>query len=197
MIDYIKGSVAALSPTEIILDNHGIGYRILISLQTYQVLEDKKEATVYIYHYLREREDMELFYGFATRDERELFELLIGVSGVGVNSARMMLSSLSAEEIRQAILSEDISRIKSVKGIGLKTAQRMVLELKDKIIKGGGSASDEIFGGGRNELVEEATQALIMLGFNKQAVGKAIAAVLKANPSAKVEQIIKSALQIL
>ena len=126
MIDYIKGTVAALSPTEIILDNHGIGFRILISLQTYQVLEGKQEATLFIYHYLREREDMELFYGFATRDERELFELLIGVSGVGVNSARMMLSSLSAEEIRTAILSEDISRIKSVKGIGLKTAQRMV-----------------------------------------------------------------------
>ena len=197
MIDYIKGTVAALSPTEIILDNHGIGFRILISLQTYQVLEGKQEATLYIHHYLREREDMELFYGFATRDERELFELLIGVSGVGVNSARMMLSSLSAEEIRTAILSEDISRIKSVKGIGLKTAQRMVLELKDKIIKGGGAASEELFGGARNERVEEATQALIMLGFKKQAVGKAIQTVLKANPNAKVEQLIKSSLQIL
>ena len=195
MIDYIKGTVAALSPTEIILDNHGIGFRILISLQTYQVLEGKQEAT--LYHYLREREDMELFYGFATRDERELFELLIGVSGVGVNSARMMLSSLSAEEIRTAILSEDISRIKSVKGIGLKTAQRMVLELKDKVIKGGGAALEELFGGARNERVEEATQALIMLGFNKQAVGKAIQTVLKANPNAKVEQLIKSSLQIL
>ena len=197
MIDYIKGTVAALSPTELILDNHGIGFRILISLQTYQALEGRQEATVFVYHYLREREDMELFYGFASRDERELFELLIGVSGVGVNSARMMLSSLSAEEIRQAILSEDISRIKSVKGIGLKTAQRMVLELKDKIVKGGGSAGDGIFGSGRNEVVEEASQALIMLGFTKQAVGKAITAVLKAHPSAKVEQIIKSALQIL
>ena len=197
MIDYIKGTVAALSPTEIILDNHGIGFRILISLQTYQVLEGKQEATLYIYHYLREREDMELFYGFATRDERELFELLIGVSGVGVNSARMMLSSLSAEEIRTAILSEDISRIKSVKGIGLKTAQRMVLELNDKVIKGGGAASEELLGGARNERVEEATQALIMLGFNKQAVGKAIQTVLKANPNAKVEQLIKSSLQIL
>ena len=109
----------------------------------------------------------------------------------------MMLSSLSAEEIRTAILSEDISRIKSVKGIGLKTAQRMVLELKDKVVKGGGAATDELFGGARNERVEEATQALIMLGFTKQAVGKAIQAVLKANPNAKVEQLIKSSLQIL
>ena len=147
MIDYIKGTIVDLTPAELILENNGIGYRILISLQTYQVLENKKEATVYIYHYLRE--DMELYYGFATKDERELFELLISVSGIGVNSARMMLSSLSAEEIRHAILSEDIARIKSVKGIGLKSAQRMVLELKDKIVKGEGSDSSELFGGRR------------------------------------------------
>ena len=152
MIDYIKGTIVDLTPAELILENNGIGYRILISLQTYQVLENKKEATVYIYHYLRE--DMELYYGFATKDERELFELLISVSGIGVNSARMMLSSLSAEEIRHAILSEDIARIKSVKGIGLKSAQRMVLELKDKIVKGEGSDSSELFGGSsRNEVV--------------------------------------------
>ena len=196
MIDYIKGTIVDLTPAELILENNGIGYRILISLQTYQVLENKKEATVYIYHYLRE--DMELYYGFATKDERELFELLISVSGIGVNSARMMLSSLSAEEIRHAILSEDIARIKSVKGIGLKSAQRMVLELKDKIVKGEGSDSSELFGGSsRNEVVEEATRALIMLGFTKQAVTKAIQAVLKAKPDAKVEQIIKSALQMM
>ena len=109
-----------------------------------------------------------------------------------------MLSSLSAEEIRHAILSEDIARIKSVKGIGLKSAQRMVLELKDKIVKGEGSDSSELFGGSsRNEVVEEATRALIMLGFTKQAVTKAIQAVLKAKPDAKVEQIIKSALQMM
>lgn len=196
MIDYIKGTIVDLTPAELILENNGIGYRILISLQTYQVLENKKEATVYIYHYLRE--DMELYYGFATKDERELFELLISVSGIGVNSARMMLSSLSAEEIRHAILSEDIARIKSIKGIGLKSAQRMVLELKDKIVKGEGSDSSELFGGSsRNEVVEEATRALIMLGFTKQAVTKAIQAVLKAKPDAKVEQIIKSALQMM
>ena len=140
---------------------------------------------------------MELYYGFATKDERELFELLISVSGIGVNSARMMLSSLSAEEIRHAILSEDIARIKSVKGIGLKSAQRMVLELKDKIVKGEGSDSELFGGSSRNEVVEEATRALIMLGFTKQAVTKAIQAVLKAKPDAKVEQIIKSALQMM
>lgn len=195
MIDYIKGTIVELSPTELILENNGIGYSILISLQTFQALQDKKEATVYIFHYLRE--DAELFYGFATKDERELFELLISVSGIGVNSARMMLSSLSAEEIRQAILSEDIARIKSVKGIGVKSAQRLVLELKDKIVKGEGADSTELFGGNRSEIVEEAGRALVMLGFAKPAVNKAIQAVLKANPNAKVEQIIKSALQMM
>lgn len=195
MIDYIKGTIVDLSPAELILENNGIGYRILISLQTFQALQEKKDAKVFIFHYLRE--DAELYYGFATKDERELFELLISVSGIGVNSARMMLSSLSAEEIRQAILSEDIARIKSVKGIGVKSAQRLVLELKDKIVKGEGADSTELFGGNRSEIVEEASRALVMLGFAKLAVNKAIQAVLKANPNAKVEQIIKSALQMM
>ena len=192
MIDYIKGTIAELSPAELVLDNNSI----LISLQTFQALQEKKEAKVFIFHYLRE--DMEEYYGFATKDERELFELLISVSGIGVSSARMMLSSLSAEEIRQAILSEDVARIKSVKGIGVKSAQRLIIELKDKVVKGEGSDSSELFGGaGRSEIVEEATRALIMLGFAKPAVNKAIQAILKANPNAKVEQIIKSALQMM
>ena len=196
MIDYIKGTIAELSPAELTLENNGIGYSILISLQTYQALQEKKEAKVYIFHYLRE--DMEENYGFATKDERELFELLISVSGIGVSSARMMLSSLSAEEIRQAILSEDVARIKSVKGIGVKSAQRLIIELKDKVVKGEGADSSELFGGaGRSEIVEEASRALVMLGFAKPAVNKAIQAILKANPNAKVEQIIKSALQMM
>ena len=196
MIDYIKGTVADLSPAELVLENNGIGYSILISLQTFQALQEKTEAKVYIYHYLRE--DMEECFGFATKDERELFELLISVSGIGVASARMMLSSLSAEEIRQAILSEDVARIKSVKGIGVKSAQRLIIELKDKVVKGEGADSSELFGGaGRSEIVEEASRALVMLGFAKPAVNKAIQAILKANPNAKVEQIIKSALQMM
>ncbi len=196
MIDYIKGTVADLSPAELVLENNGIGYSILISLQTFQALQEKTEAKVYIYHYLRE--DMEEYFGFATKDERELFELLISVSGIGVASARMMLSSLSAEEIRQAILSEDVARIKSVKGIGVKSAQRLIIELKDKVVKGEGADSSELFGGaGRSEIVEEASRALVMLGFAKPAVNKAIQAILKANPNAKVEQIIKSALQMM
>jgi Holliday junction DNA helicase RuvA len=195
MIDYIKGKIVELSPALLVIDNNGIGYSMLISLQTYQALEGKDEATVYIHQYFRE--DLQEYYGFATKDERGLFELLIGVSGIGVGSARMMLSSLSAEEIRQAILSEDVAKIKSVKGIGLKSAQKVIIELKDKIVKGEGADSAGLFAGGHNEIAEEASRALIMLGFTKQNVSKAVHAILKANPKAKVEDVIKSALQML
>lgn len=198
MIDYIKGTIAELSPTMVVIDNGGIGYDIEISLQTYEQLDGKSEAKVYIYHHQRQREDVELYYGFATKDERELFKLVIGVSGIGVNSARMMLSSMSSEELRNAIISEDVNRIKSTKGIGLKSAQRMILELKDKIAKGEGCDSSALFSAATtSETVEEASSALTMLGFSKASVNKAIQAILKKNPAAKVEEIIKAALQIL
>ena len=195
MIDYIKGQIIELTPTELILECGGIGYSILISLQTYEALQLKTQAVAYIHHYIRE--DEELFFGFATKDERELFRLLIGVSGIGVASARMMLSSLTSEEIRQAILSENISKIKSVKGIGLKSAQRLVLELKDKIVKGAGSDTGSIFKADTNALVDEATTALVMLGFSKANINKVMPAILKDNPTAKVEDLIKAALKRL
>ena len=195
MIEYIKGQIVELTPTELILDNNGIGYSILISLQTFEAFQDRKEATAYIHHYIRE--DEELFYGFATKDERELFRLLIGVSGIGVASARMMLSTLTSDEIRQAILSEDTHKIKSVKGIGLKSAQRLILELKDKIVKGEGSADTPLFKADNSALVDEATTALVMLGFSKANIAKVMPAILKDKPDAKVEDIIKAALQRL
>jgi len=195
MIDYIKGQIIELTPTELILECGGIGYSILISLQTYEALQLKTQAVAYIHHYIRE--DEELFFGFATKDERELFRLLIGVSGIGVASARMMLSSLTSEEIRQAILSEDIHKIKSVKGIGLKSAQRLVLELKDKIVKGAGTEPATIFKTDNNALVDEATTALVMLGFSKAAIAKVMPSILKANPNPKVEDLIKAALKKL
>lgn len=197
MINYIKGTIVELTPTLIVLDNHGIGYDIEISLQTYQALEGKTEATIYIYHHIRQREDIELYYGFATKDERELFKLIIGVSGIGVNSARMILSSLTADELREAILSENVNLIKGVKGIGLKSTQRMILELKDKIVKGEGSDDSTLFKTNNSETVEEATAALIMLGFSKPNINKAIQAIIKEKPSAKVEEIIKMALMRL
>ena len=195
MIDYIKGHITECTPAEIIIECGGIGYSCLVSLQTFEALQGKGDATIYIHHYLRE--DEELFYGFATKDERELFRLLIGVSGIGVNSARMMLSSLTSDEIRNAILAEDINKIKSVKGIGLKSAQRLVLELKDKIVKGAGTDTPSIFKAETNALVDEATTALVMLGFTKANINKVMPAILKDNPGAKVEDLIKAALKRL
>jgi len=195
MIDYIKGSIVELTPTDTVIECHGIGYKILISLQTYSCLEGKSETTIYIHHYLRE--DEELYYGFATKDERELFRLLIGVSGIGASTARMMLSSLTSDEIRNAIISEDINKIKSIKGIGLKSAQRLILELKDKVLKGGGSDTPAIFNTRDNSIIDEATTALVLLGFTKANVNKAVAAVIKENPNATLEEIIKFSLKRL
>lgn len=195
MIDYIKGKIVERTPTDMVLECYGIGYKILISLQTYEALNGKDETKIYIHHYLRE--DEELYYGFATKDERELFRLLIGVSGVGAATARMMLSSLTTDEIRNAILSEDLNKIKSIKGIGTKSAQRLILELKDKVVKGEGSESTVLFSSSSNPAVEEATTALVMLGFTKPNVSKAISAVLKETTSASLEELIKLSLKRL
>ena len=197
MIDYITGKVATLTPTQAVIDNHGIGYGVEISLQTYDVLNGKAEAIVYIQRQINPRDGSEVDYGFATRDERELFRQITSVSGMGAASARMVLSSLSAEELRSAILSEDVNRLKGVKGIGLKTAQRMVLELKDKIVKGEEAGAAVLFKSESNAAAEEATTALQMLGFSKPNINKAVQAILKQNPGATVEEIIKAALQRL
>ena len=197
MIDYISGKIAELTPTRVVLDNSGIGYAIEISLQTYAALESQKEAKVYIYHHIQSSSDVELFYGFSSKDERSIFELLISVSGVGVNTARVILSSFSADELREAILSENVAAIKSVKGIGLKTAQRMVLELKDKISKGEGGVSEVLLVSDRNAVAEEAAAALQMLGFSKPNISKGIQKIVCSNPNIKVEELIKQALQML
>lgn len=194
MIEYIKGKLVELTPTDAIVECNGIGYHMLISLQTFSSLENTEDVKVFVHHYLRE--DEELYYGFAAKDERELFRLLISVSGIGAATARMMLSSLTSEEIRNAILAEDINRIKSIKGIGLKSAQRLILELKDKIAKGGGTET-AIFPVKDNSIVEEAVTALVLLGFTKANVNKAVSAVIKENPDASLESIIKLALKKL
>lgn len=197
MIDYVSGKLATLTPTMAVIDNQGIGYAVEISLQTYDVLRGKDSATVYIQRQVNPRDGSEVDYGFATQDERELFRQITSVSGMGAASARMILSSLTAEELRSAILSEDVNRLKGVKGIGLKTAQRMVLELKDKIVKGDGASSDVLFRTDVGAAAEEATTALQMLGFAKPNINKAIQAILKENPSASVEELIKAALKRL
>ena len=197
MIDYISGTIADLSPTRVVVDNHVMGYGPEISLQTYESLQGNTQAKVYVLTTINQRDTTEVMYGFATKDERELFELIVGISGIGAASARMILSSMSSEEFREAILSENINKIKSVKGIGLKSAQRMILELKDKIGKGEGASVDVLIRPDNNADIEEATIALTNLGFSKPNVNKAIQTILKKNPGAKVEEIIRTALQML
>lgn len=197
MIDYIKGKITELSPTQVIVESGGVGYISEISLQSYQEFQGKSESVVYIQTQVNTRDGSSIDYGFSSKDERELFRLITGISGMGAASARMMLSSMSAEEIREAILAEDVVRIKSIKGLGIKTAQRLILELKDKLVKGEGVDSTALFANERNAIVEEANAALQMLGFNKAAINKALQKIVKDNPDAKVEQLIKMALQIL
>lgn len=197
MIDYVSGKLATLTPTMAVIDNQGIGYAVEISLQTYDVLRGKDSATVYIQRQVNPRDGSEVDYGFASQEERELFRQITSVSGMGAASARMILSSMTAEELRNAILSEDVNRLKGVKGIGLKTAQRMVLELKDKIVKGDSASSDILFRTDAGAAADEATTALQLLGFAKPNINKAIQSILKEHPSASVEEIIKAALQRL
>lgn len=197
MIEYISGRIAELSPTRVVIDNQGIGYVMEISLQTYDSLQGKKDAVIYIQTQINQREGLSVDYGFAGKEEREVFKLITGVSGIGASSARMILSSLTADELREAILSENVNTLKSIKGIGLKSAQRMILELKDKIVKGEGGSSEVLFQNENSAIIEEATSALSMLGFSKQNIQKAVQSIIKANPKASVEQIIKSALKML
>lgn len=197
MIDYISGRLSELTPTIAVIENNGIGYVVEISLQTYSALDGRTEAKVYVQKQLNQRDGTEVDYGFFSKDERDLFRNITSVSGMGASSARMVLSSMSSDEFKEAILSEDVNRIKSVKGIGLKTAQRMILELKDKIVKGEEASADILFRADSNAAAEEATSALQMLGFSKPNIAKAMQKILKDNPGAKVEDIIKTALKML
>ena len=197
MIDYISGKIAELSPTRVVIDNSGIGYSIEISLQTYAALEQKKEATIFIQSQINQRDGTEVDYGFFSIGERELFRLITGVSGIGAASARMILSAMNSEELKSVILSEDVNRLKSIKGIGLKSAQRMILELKDKIVKGEDNPSALLFEKDNSKAAEEATSALIMLGFSKPNINKAVQAILKEKADFSVEDIIKKALKML
>ncbi|MBR5609930.1 MAG: Holliday junction branch migration protein RuvA [Bacteroidales bacterium] len=196
MYDYISGNIVELTPAEMVVDNHGIGYKILISLQTYSALQGATEGKIYIYHH--KHEDDELFYGFADKEERAIFTLLVSVSGIGPNTARMMLSALTTDEVRMALISGDVNKIKSVKGIGLKTAQRAIIELKDKVGKEGVSATIDLGTGFEsNSHREEAYGALITLGFTKAAVEKVLNTILKKEPLCTSEEIIKKALKLL
>jgi Holliday junction DNA helicase RuvA len=193
MIDYIKGTITQVNPTFITLETGGIGYFINISVNTFSKLESKAEIKILIHEVIRE--DSHLLFGFAESSERDIFRLLISVTGVGANTARMMLSSISPAEIEKAILGSDVNILKSVKGIGLKTAQRIIVDLKDKLGKQAGSA--EIFAFSDNTNREEALSALVMLGFAKNAVSKVLDKIVREEKNLTVEDIIKRALKNL
>lgn len=197
MIEYVKGEIAELSPAMAIIDCNGLGYAVNISLNTYSAIQGKNTCKLYIYEAIRE--DAHVLYGFANKQERELFLLLISVSGIGGNTARMILSALSPAELITVISTENANLLKTVKGIGLKTAQRVIVDLKDKI-KTAGVASETVGSIAtlmNNEVQEEAVAALTMLGFAAAPSQKVVMAILKEEPEATVEKVIKLALKRL
>ena len=197
MIDYISGTIKKLTPTSVIIENAGVGHIMEISLQTYDRLEGKADAIIYIQSQINQREGTQIDYGFSSEEERALFRKITSLSGMGASSARMILSSLSPSELKEAILCEDVTRLKSVKGIGLKSAQRLILELKDKFNKDDEYNSELFISTDKSDNTKEAMAALISLGFSKPNISKVIQTILKSKPSASVEELIKDALRLL
>lgn len=193
MIAHLQGRLVEKTPTDVVIDCNGVGYHINISLHTFSLLPDSEN--IKLYTYLQVKEDAHTLFGFAEKAERELFKLLISVSGVGAGTARTMLSSLEPKHIIHSIGSGDVGTIQSIKGIGAKTAQRVILDLKDKVLKL--YDLEEVSGLGYNTNKEEALSALEVLGFNKKLAEKVIEKIVKENPSASVETIIKQALKNL
>ena len=201
MIEYVKGQVAELTPAIAVIECHGVGYCLNISLNTYSALQGKQEAKLYVYEAIRE--DAHVLFGFATRQERALFLLLISVSGIGGNTARMILSALTPVELINVISSGNDKLLKTVKGIGLKTAQRIIVDLKDKIATVEIEGNTELATRGtsplaqNSEVMEDAVAALTMLGFPPAPSQKVALAILKEEPDAPVERVIKLALKQL
>lgn len=193
MITQVRGRLIEKNPTDVVVDCNGVGYLLHISLYTFSKLPDDEAITLYTY--LSIREDAHTLYGFINKTEREVFKLLISVSGVGPSIARTMLSSMSTDEIQQAIASENVALIQSVKGIGAKTAQRVIVDLKDKIVKTFGIEEVSIVENNTNK--EEALSALEVLGFTRRQSEKVLQALLKETPNASVELLIKQALKNL
>ncbi len=193
MIDYITGTVTELNPACVVVECNGIGYSINISLNTYAALDRADRCKIMIHESIRE--DAHILFGFATEDERDLFRQLITVSGVGAATARIMLSSVKPPDLREAIISGDVGILKGVKGIGLKTAQRIIVDLKDKIGKHVGSG--EIIAFSDNTAREEALSALVMLGFARNSATKVVDNLLREDKKLQVEEIVRRALKLL
>ena len=193
MITQLAGQLIEKNPTNIIVDCGGVGYFVNISLHTFGLI--KNEERVKIFTHLQVREDAHTLFGFAEKAEREVFRLLIGVSGIGASTARTMLSSLTPQQVTEAISQGDVATIQSVKGIGLKTAQRVIIDLKDKILNVVGL--DEVLPSQGNTQKEEALSALEVLGFNKKQAEKTLDKIFAAQPESSVEQLIKLALKNL
>jgi Holliday junction DNA helicase RuvA len=197
MIEYIKGELTELTPAFATVEAAGVGYGLNISLSTYSAIQGKKEVKLYVYEAIRE--DAYMLYGFVSKKEREMFQLLITVSCVGTNTARMMLSSMSPAELCNCISTNNERMIKSVKGIGLKTAQRIIVDLRDKIVALG--IAEEIPAGGamqapvNNAVKDEAVSALTMLGFAPAPSQKVVVQILQEQPDAPVEVVVKLALK--
>ncbi|MBQ3152743.1 MAG: Holliday junction branch migration protein RuvA [Bacteroidaceae bacterium] len=198
MIEYLRGEIAELTPATAIIECAGVGYEASITLNTYSAIQGKKEAKLYIYEVIRE--DTHQLFGFFNKQERELFLLLISVSGIGGNTARTILSAFTIGELCDTISSGDEKILKSVKGIGLKTAQRIIVELKDKIVSiaaGIPTAAAPATPNINKETVNEAVSALVMLGFPAAAANKVVQGIAKEQPESTVEQLIKLALKQL
>ncbi len=193
MFEYIYGKIVEVTPTYVVIEASGVGYYINISLYCYTEIQKLDECRIYLHQVIRE--DAHVLFGFYTKSERETFRQLISVSGVGANTARMMLSSLSPYEIQHAIVEENVNILKSIKGIGAKSAERIIVDLKDKM--GKVSEEHEIFTIKDNTIEEEALSALVLLGFNKNAVNKAIHKILAEHKDFSVEDVIKTALKVL
>ena len=194
MYDYIQGEVTELTPAYAVVEAGGVGYYLVISLQTYAELEHLSSARVYTHFAVRE--DAQTLYGFATREEREVFRLLVSVSGVGGNTARMILSTYSPAELANILATENAVLLKNVKGLGLKTAQKIIVELSGKLT-GLGDADAALPAAGNGEKLEEALAALVMLGFAKTAAEKALRGILRENPGASVEDLVRMGLKSL
>ena len=202
MIEYIKGELVELSPALAVVEAHGVGYGLNISLNTYSVIQGKQSVKLFVHEAIMTggRDDNYTLYGFATKQERSLYRLLITVSGVGANTARMILSSLTPAELCNVIANGDDKMLKTVKGIGLKTAQRIIVDLKDKIVQSGIAeelhvSSQPATANVNNAVKDEAVGALTMLGFSPAPSAKVVVAILTEQPDLPVEQVVKLALK--